>query len=164
MNTTDILKTALLMEMKGKAFYEKIAQHSTDPDVANIFLLMAKEEQTHIDFLSKHYVSFHSTSAFAELKLIEKDDNMFAAAILNKKAVQKISSVGYEAAAISAAIDMENKAVEFYSLHAKETNNPAEKELFQWLADWEKGHHHILNELNTELQEKIWNDNHFWPF
>jgi len=59
---------------------------------------------------------------------------------------------------------METKAIEVYSKRAAETNDAKEKELYLWLADWEKGHHKILNNLNEELKQSIWFDNQFWPF
>ena len=59
---------------------------------------------------------------------------------------------------------MENKAIDLYSERAKTSTDSKEKSLFQWLADWEKGHLKILSELNQELMEEVWYDNKFWPF
>jgi len=84
--------------------------------------------------------------------------------ILSPEIKNQISGAGYEAAAISASIDMENKAVEVYTEFANRSSDVSIKELFMWLADWEKGHVKILNELDNELKEKIWFDNNFWPF
>jgi rubrerythrin len=77
---------------------------------------------------------------------------------------KKISAAGFEAAAIAAAIDMEKRAIEIYSKQAERTDDPNERELYQWLADWEKTHLKILNKLDEDLKEKIWFDNQFWPF
>ena len=60
--------------------------------------------------------------------------------------------------------DMEKKAIEIYSKQAESAVDINEKKLFSWLADWEKGHLKILNDLDNELKEKIWFDNQFWPF
>jgi rubrerythrin len=76
----------------------------------------------------------------------------------------KISSAGFEAAAISAAIDFEKRAVEVYSRQADISNDPNERDLYRWLAEWEGGHLKILSDMDNELKEKIWNDNQFWPF
>jgi len=59
---------------------------------------------------------------------------------------------------------MENKAIEAYTKFANESTDDNEKELFLWLANWEKDHHHLLHELDKQLQEQIWYDNNFWPF
>lgn len=160
----DILKTAILLEKRGKAFYETVAGKTDDEDVKKIFSIMAKEEQLHIEFLSQHYKNFEQSGNFKKVDMQPKADESVADMVLSKEISNRISAAGFEAAAISAAIDMENKAIEVYSRRAKESSDPVEKELFDFLANWEKSHHKILHELNEELKEKIWYDNQFWPF
>jgi len=160
----DILKTAILLEKRGKAFYETVAGKTDDEDVRNIFTIMAKEEQLHIEFLSQHYKNYEKTGKFEKVSIASKADETVADMVLSKDITKRISAAGFEAAAISASIDMENKAIEVYSKRANDSSDPVEKDLFNFLADWEKGHHKILHELNEELKEKIWYDNQFWPF
>lgn len=160
----DILKTAILLEKRGKAFYETVAGKTDDEDVKKIFSIMAQEEQLHIEFLSQHYKNFEQSGKFKEVGMQPKADESVADMVLSKDISKRISAAGFEAAAISAAIDMETKAIEVYSNRAKESSDPVEKELFDFLANWEKSHHKILHELNEELKEKIWHDNQFWPF
>ncbi len=153
------------MEHRGKALYEQVASQTTNEDVRKIFNVMAEEEQTHIDFLQKQLKHYNKEGSFDANQL----DNVpgheaIANTILTDEMVKDISGSGFEAAAISAAIDMENKSVEAYSKRAQETEDPNEKELFEWLANWEKGHHKLLIDLNEQLTEKIWYDNNFWPF
>jgi rubrerythrin len=160
----DILKTAILLEKRGKAFYETVAGKTDDEDVKNIFAIMAKEEQIHIEFLSEHFKHYDRTGKFEKLPLKGKADESVADLVLDKDITKRLSAAGFEAAAISASIDMENKAIEVYSNRALEASDESEKELYQFLADWEKSHLKILHELNEELKEKIWHDNQFWPF
>jgi rubrerythrin len=161
--TTDILKMAILMEKRGKAFYETVAAQTKSEEVKKIFDIMAGEEQTHIEFLSRQFSSYQKNHEFTKSDF-SGNQNQIADMILNEKIKKEINAASYEAAAISAAIDMETKAIEVYSARAAETENPVEKELFLWLAEWEKGHHKILNDLNEELKQSIWFDNQFWPF
>lgn len=160
----DILKLAILMEKRGQAFYKKVANETENEDVKKIFDMMAKEEVIHEKFLMDQLAHLHNNHSF-ELKDYPKEsDNNIAELILTDKITSSLSSAGFEAAAISAAIDMENKAIEVYSKRAEETDDPNEKKLYLWLADWEKTHHKILYQLDQELKEKIWYDNSFWPF
>ena len=47
-NTTlDILKQAILLERRGKAFYENIAEKAENKAVQDVFDMLAKEEQKH---------------------------------------------------------------------------------------------------------------------
>ena len=49
----EILKTAILLERRGKAFYSQVAATTAIPEAKEVFTTMAEEEQAHIDFLSE---------------------------------------------------------------------------------------------------------------
>ncbi len=152
------------MEKRGHSFYMKVAEQALEPEIQHIFLTMAEEETQHIKFLSDQYVSFEKSHSFKKLDLPNLIDDGFSTLILTDEMKSNISSAGFEAAAISAAMDFEKRAIEVYTQQAEVTTDRNEKELYQWLANWEKGHLKILNDLDNELKEKIWNDNQFWPF
>lgn len=162
---TDILKKAVIMEARGKALYAKVAEQTTSEGVKKVFHAMAEEEQLHIEFLQKQLAHYQKTGKFDQNELDRASgDDSIANTILTDSIISEISGAGFEAAAISAAIDMENKSIEVYSARAKEASDPNEKELYEWLANWEKGHHKLLIELNRQLTEQVWYDNNFWPF
>jgi len=161
----NIIKKAILMEARGKALYQEVADKTSSPDVKKIFELMAAEEQTHIDYLAEQYKSFSKDKTFTKQAFANSDtDDTIAKMILNPAVKEQISGAGFEAAAITAAIDMETKAIEIYSKWAAEAADENEKALFTWLAEWEKSHYEMLMKLDKELTEKIWFDNQFWPF
>ncbi len=164
-NALEILKMAILMERRGKEFYNTIAAQTKIEQVKNIFSLMAKEEQLHIEQLSQQYKSYKDNGKFVIQKHETNDqEESIANLVLNPEIRKTISAASFEAAAISAAIDMENKAIEVYSKRAQDSSDQNEKDLYNWLANFEKDHHKILNELNKELMEEVWYDNSFWPF
>jgi rubrerythrin len=162
--TLEILKMAILMEKRGHSFYAKVADQISEPEIKHIFLTMADEETKHVKFLSEQYVGFEKQHSFTKVDLPDLANEGFASLILTEEMKSKISSAGFEAAAISAAIDFEKRAVEVYSKQAETTSDPNEKELYRWLAEWEGGHLKILSDMDNELKEKIWNDSQFWPF
>jgi len=161
----DILKQAIIMESRAKALYTKVAEQSPNEGVQRIFGLMAQEEQMHIDFLMKQYASYQKNQQFQLLETpVAVESAQIADLILSESLKKEVSGAGFEAAAISAAIDMENKSVEAYQARAASASDPHEKAFYEWLANWEKDHLKLLISLNKELTEKIWNDNQFWPF
>jgi rubrerythrin len=160
----DILKSAILMETRGQAFYKNVVDQTSSPDVKNIFTTMMEEEKLHADFLSKQFLSIKHKGTPDQLALPKESTDNIVNLILSPEIKNQISGAGFEAAAIGASIDMENKAVEIYSNFANEATDPEIKELFHWLANWEKGHVKLLNDLDIELRDKIWFDNQFWPF
>ena len=159
----EVLKTALLLERRGKAFYTQAARHSESKSATKIFETMAEEEDEHIDFLVKQFKNYNDHHEFLKNDAPPEEDDT-AIEILTENIKKEISAAGFEAAAIGAAIDFENRAIEIYSTRAKEATDPNEKEMYQMLADWEKTHHKLLHDLNEDLKEQIWNDNNFWPF
>lgn len=160
----DILKTAILLERRGKAFYTQVARSTQSPAAKKIFEMMAEEEDAHVEFLSRQYAHYEKNHAFLQPDHPEHQDDSEVERILTEQIKQQISAASFEAAAISAAIDFENRAIEVYASRAEESTDPNEKAMYAMLADWERGHHHLLHKLNEDLKEQVWYDNNFWPF
>ncbi|RLD80547.1 MAG: rubrerythrin [Bacteroidetes bacterium] len=160
----DILKTAILLERRGKAFYTTAARQTESEAARKIFTMMAEEEDEHIEFLSKQYVEYQKNGKFSMNDIEQPVDDTEAVMILSEQVKKEISAAGFEAAAISAAMDFETRAIEVYQGRADEATDPNEKDMYQMLADWERTHHHLLHKLNEDLKEQVWHDNSFWPF
>ncbi len=159
----EVLKTAILLERRGKAFYSQAARQTESKSAKKIFEMMAEEEDEHIEFLTNQFKNYIEHHEFLKTNDHHEEDEAVME-ILSEDVKKEISAAGFEAAAISAAIDFENRAISVYSTRAEEATDPKEKEMYKMLADWEKGHHHLLYKLNEDLKEQIWNDNNFWPF
>lgn len=160
----EILKMAILMEKRGHAFYAKVAEQTPDPEIRHIFLTMADEETKHVKFLAEQYVAYEKEHSFKKVELPDLANEGFATLILTEDMKNKISSAGFEAAAIAAAIDFEKRAIDVYARQADISTDPNEQALYRWLSEWESGHLKVLSDMDNELKEKIWNDNQFWPF
>ncbi len=160
----DILKEAILLERRGKAFYSNVAEKSDSEAAKKIFTMMAEEEDEHIKFLSRQFAHYVKTNEFLKTEHHEEANDEIAMKVLSDDIKKQITAASFEAAAISAAMDFETRAVKVYSDRAESATDVNEKALYKMLADWETGHQHILHKLNEELKEDIWNDNNFWPF
>ncbi len=164
-SATDILKEAILLERRGKAFYTTVAAQSQSEAAKKIFTMMAEEEDEHILFLSEQYKHYAQTGQFKEnAKHVEDPSEEVAMKVLTEDIKKQITAAGFEAAAISSAMDFETRAVQVYSDRAIAATDLNEKALYQMLADWEKTHHYWLHKMNEELKESVWYDNQFWPF
>lgn len=163
-NTESILKQAILLERRGKAFYAQVAGKSETPAVKEFFEMMSKEEDQHEKILSEQYKAFINHGRFIPTKLPEDEAEKTDSLILTAGLKDKIAAAGFEAAAISAAMSMEERSIRIYSDQAQLTDDPQEKAVYQWLAGWESRHLDLLSRLDRELTETIWNDNTFWPF
>jgi rubrerythrin len=162
-DTKTILKNAILLEKRGEAFYQKVADQAQSETVKEFFQFMADEEVTHVKMLSTQFKQYKSRKGFSRMDFKRTDHGRIANSVLTKDLKKEIAAADFEAAAIGAAISMEKNAIDLYSSRAAETTDLQEKKLYQWLADWELEHLNALLAIDKELKEKIWNDNSFWP-
>ncbi len=162
--TTDILKSAILKEKKSKAFYEKVAQQTSATVVKRFFEMMANEEKNHIRVLSEQFKAYQKNKKFGSARFDDPHESEIAARVISKEIRSEISAADYEAAAISAAMSMEESAIKLYSEGAAAAKDPNEKALYNWLAKWETQHLNFLADIDRELTEDIWYDQNFWPF
>ena len=158
----DILKNAILLEKRGEAFYRTAANQSTNSDVKAFFETMAAEEVQHVKILSDQFKAFKETGKFKTPG--KSETGTISQNVLTPEVKARIAAADFEAAAISAAMLMEERAITLYAKRSNETQDPEEKELYRWLADWEKEHLEFLAAIDSELKERIWNDRGFWPF
>jgi len=163
-SAVDILKEAILLERRGKAFYTTAARQTESEAARKIFEMMAAEEDEHINFLSKQFAHYEKNHAFLKVDDVVDVDDSTVMQILSEEIKNQVNAAGFEAAAISAAMDFETRAVQIYSDRAESATDSNEKEMYQMLADWEKGHHYWLHKINEDLKEQVWYDNNFWPF
>jgi rubrerythrin len=162
-STLDILKQAILLEKRGKAFYQNVAEKTENRAAKDVFEMMAAEEQKHIDTLSEQFKAYRKEKKFNPGSHGSESSSV-ASKVLTEEIKEKISAAGFEAAAISAAILMEELAIKLYSESMENTSDLEAKAMFEWLKRWELEHLGLLLDIDKTLKEKIWFDNKFWPF
>jgi rubrerythrin len=160
----DILKQAMLLERRGRAFYRNVAERSDDDEVTSFFNLMAAEEEKHVGVLAKQFKSYKEKGSFEPGTFDESETSKVASVVLDRGIKDAISAADFEAAAIGAAISMEERAVKVYADGAESATDPEEKSLYRWLSAWEQEHLRMLMDIDKALVEKVWYDNQFWPF
>lgn len=159
-----ILKEAILLERRGRAFYRKVSEQTDNSAVRSFFASMADEEHRHMGILAGQFKACAEKGKFVPGSFVKGETSRAVADVLSDDIKEKISAAGFEAAAIGAAIAMEERAVDVYSKRARTAGDPEEKALYDWLAAWERQHLNLLTEIDRALVEKIWNDSGFWPF
>ena len=159
-----ILKDAILLERRGQAFYQAVADGCGQPAVKEFFEKMAAEEKRHVAVLSEQFRAYQANRKFTDLpgELSGGDDT--AMAVLSDQVKDRIAAADFEAAAISAAMLMEERAIKLYSERALSSTDENEKAIYEWLSEWERGHLKLLARMDQDLKEEIWQDNSFWPF
>ena len=85
----EILKLAILLEKRGKAFYKKVSEQSENEEVKKIFTIMAKEEELHIRILSEQFTHFAHYKEFKLSNLKETGNEGTVADIILSKEIKK---------------------------------------------------------------------------
>jgi len=158
----DALKGAMLLEQRGEEFYKSAAQSAESAEVGEMFRLLANEEAHHRSTLAKVYADLENKGDFSPPSL-EGTPGDVAANVLTADVLSDISAAGYEAAAIYAALALEEKAIAYYREQEQGATEEKEKKLYRWLAEWEGRHLNALMAMEEDLRQRVWHDQHFWP-
>ncbi|WP_169728923.1 ferritin-like domain-containing protein [Desulfatirhabdium butyrativorans] len=162
--TLGILKKAILLERRGKAFYSHVAQEAKTPSLREFFEGMAQEESQHEKILSEQFQAVQTTGHFTPGKTPHPNTDIAVSRVLTPEIGIRLAAAGFEAAAISASMAMEANAIAMYRQASLDATDPNEKELYEWLSEFEKGHYETLGKMDRALTEAAWNDADFWPF
>lgn len=142
------IEIALKNEMRERDFYLQQSEKSGDPLGRKMFATLAEEEEEHARYLQELHDKLQKTWEWPE----EVD------AVINQTNVNKVldeltdmvnpgnTATADDKEAVRIAIDFENEAYQFYSDLIKQADSPAEKQLFQILADLELEHRNSLKE------------------
>ena len=149
--TNMILKKAIIMEQQGRIFYENIAINTDSEGLQKIFRTMAAEEIIHEKTLRSLLETGKET-------LLPETLSEFADSVLADDIIAEICGASYEAAAISAAMALEIRTVDFYKAGAETAASEDEKKLFNELSDWEGTHLQVLSNLNRTILERALRD------
>ncbi|HOW51630.1 MAG TPA: ferritin family protein [bacterium] len=161
--TIDILKQAILGERRGAALYDQVAKQTKNPKMAEFFKGMAEEEKGHEALLAAQLKSAMNGKPFTAAQMNDFGKKV-TTAFISRETIAGINAAGFEAAAIASAINLEKNAVEFYGKRADAATDDNEKKLYRWLSDWEKGHLDMLNKMDQDLTESVWDSNQFFPY
>lgn len=133
---------ALQMELDGKAYYERLATDTTDAGLRNIFSSLASDEQ-------KHYEIITSLKAGTKLKIgnseaLDTAKNLFEQFLADKSIAGTLrkSLDGYQHAR-----KIEADSIKFYEDMAKKEAEPETVQLLLMIANEEKKHFNILNNI-----------------
>ena len=157
------VKEAIEIEKFGYEFYNKMRNFVKDRNGQELVSYLARLEIDHIKWLEEEYdrqlgkMDELQEEPEVKLSLIGKGEIFF-----DKDKLPDIFKQFNPVKAISFAIDIENKSVDFYEKNKKIAKDDKTKELFTRLADFEKDHIIILRENLKSLQEMgLWKSSSF---
>ena len=148
----DIIEYALQMELDGKAFYERNAAATSDPELKELLTMLADEEDRHYRFFKR--------LKDGEFELAARELNTRAQTLNQARNIfedlsQREAARPFGKDVVSAwkeALRIEEQAERFYREKADTERNAERKKLLNLIADEERSHVHMIDGILTYLK------------
>jgi rubrerythrin len=158
-DTGDIIQEAINLEIFGYYFYNSLKEVIDSDQGKSLLTFLADAEKEHQVTLEELMVKtggeIRSTNVdeiVAEISKNEGIESVFNK-LLGMNTLEKMDAIE----AVKIGINVEQKSIDFYSLHAETSDNPDIKETFNTFTDIEKKHKEVLEEnLNNLENEGVW--------
>jgi rubrerythrin len=159
------LKQAMQAERHGQSFYQMAAQSTADPTGREVFAQLAREEQSHFEFLAAHYRSLLEQGVPAAGAKLDAGGALAATSpIFSESLRARVKEAHFEMSALSIAVQLELNALGHYRELARKAPLAEVQRFFQQLSEWESAHYHALLAQQQSLQESYWQANGFERF
>jgi rubrerythrin len=150
----DIFDFAIQMEKDGEAYYREIAKKTGDKGVSTIMNILADEEVRHYQIFQQ--MKSH-TPDLPETKVLSEVKNIFA---MMRENNEQPSPDASQIEMYKKAQELEKKSQEFYEEKSGEVESPAQKELLLRIAEEEKRHFFLLeNIIEFVCKPQTWLEN-----
>jgi rubrerythrin len=150
----DIFEFAMKMEEDGKNYYLELAGKASDEGIQNILKGLAADEEKHFAVLKQMK---DEQPVMVETNILDKAKNIFTE--MKDKGVEiDVSTTPVHL--YEKAKEIEERSIKFYQDMSAEMENEEQKNLFQMLAEEEKRHVFLLeNVIDFVSKPQIWLEN-----
>jgi rubrerythrin len=138
----NVFDFAMRMELDGKAHYEKLAAVTPVMGLHNIFIMLAADEQKHYDVIQS--MKAGNSGTIATSIVLDEAKNVFQG-LINDKA--QVGGLRKDLDGYRYAMKVESDSVKFYEDMAKKENADKIVQLLLKIANEEKKHYNIMENL-----------------
>jgi rubrerythrin len=151
-----MFSTALEMEEKGKAFYEKAKSTCHNKLGREIFRTLMEDELVHIKRIKTIYKSLKGAQTWSDewksLKIKHEDLSKIFRAMAIKHG-KNIKAETTDLEAFDIGIDFELRSITFYEEQLGKATDPQEKEFVNLMIGEERNHHLTLADMKYYLTD-----------
>lgn len=153
----DIFEYAMKMELDGMKFYLELAEKASDKGVKKIFEMLASDENKHYNTIKDMQLN---ELAMPDTPILNDAKNVFEQMDTGEGEWEFPES---EIDLYKEAMRIEEESRDFYSKKSEEMEDPGQREFLVRLAEEEKKHYFLLNNLLTFVQRpQTWIENAEW--
>jgi rubrerythrin len=151
------LQTAIEVEDNGIITFLKFARQTKETTGKNMFIRLAMDEHEHRRILEKQLHTFLENGQWEKIVIPPSELERLRPSIREKQHRTKGESGMAELDALNTALDLEKKTATFFREQAEVVTEPAAKDLFVRLAEWEEAHFDIIQaELDSIQGTGFW--------
>lgn len=154
----DIYEYAMQMEKDGENYYREISRIVDNTGLKKIFVLLADAEVIHYNIFLK--MKRNEKVQMTDTPIVSEVKNIFIK-LREEKAITGVNLS--QIALYKKAQEIEKKSQTFYLEKAAEVKDPLQKEIFLKIADEEKKHFSILDNIIAFVSDaENWLENAEW--
>ena len=143
----NIFEFAMKMEKDGELFYREMVKKTTNKNLKALLTLLADDEVKHYNLLN--LMNSQQNPELVETHVLRETKNIFQKMYEDDK-VQAFDFQEHKM--FEKALEAEEMSEDFYTQKASETGIPYQKSIFLGLADEEKKHQILLENLQEFLE------------
>ncbi len=138
-----LIQEAIKLEINGQAFFNQAAEITRNELGKKMFVHLAKEEVKHLEAFSRLFSSVIKSDEWK--KQVEREQLKGPSAVIEELAQRMKRAEGQsEIEALRIGMELETKAVEFFTRSASGMDDAEAKEIFEKIADEERFHYDLL--------------------
>lgn len=138
-----LIQEAIKLEINGQAFFNQAAEVTRNELGKKMFVHLAKEEVKHLEAFSRLFSSVIKSDEWK--KQVEREQIKGPSAVIQELAQRMKRAEGQsEIEALRIGMELETKAVEFFTKSASGMEDAEAKEIFEKIAEEERFHYDLL--------------------
>ncbi len=156
----ELTETAINIEEKGIAFYERAIETCTNDIGKEIFKKLKDAEFKHIERFKQIYETVSKGKSLSEVTELPADTKIDIKKMFKQLAVKhgpKINAESSDIEALEVGISLENESIKYYQQQMEGTAQQEEKNLLENLISEEREHHAVLTDMKY-----YYSDPEFW--
>ncbi len=143
-------------EIQGLTFYRKASARSRDPKGQEVFRSLVQDEELHLRLLKVQYGALVDEGRWLEMEQARELEPGREVAILFPQEDETLAALlpdeGDDLQALQLALDFERRGYQMYRRQAEETDDPAGRALYEFLAAQEQKHYDFIHRALEYLQ------------
>jgi rubrerythrin len=155
---------AIQTEIDGRNFYREFAERTGDDNARAMFERLAQDEVRHLELLRNTQAMLEESGQWAEYRGLDLDPIEGAPIFSRERVAENIVDYTSDLSALRVAYLIEKDAVDFYTRAARQAGDDNARQMFDDLAEMERGHLRLLQGEYEFLRGQFQTAMGFAPF